>query len=323
MRNRFATILAAAALAGVAGGAEASTQDFASWLQGVRTEARERGIREATLDAALAGLQPIPKVIELDRRQPEGRMTFQQYMERVVTPKRIETGRARMAEHADLLARIAADYGVQPRFIVALWGIETSYGSYTGSYPVVASLATLAHDGRRSSFFRRELMNALTIVDQGHIPVAQMDGSWAGAMGQSQFMPSSFLSYAVDRDGDGRRDIWTTLPDVFASIANYLAKVGWRGDQYWGREVSLPPDIDAGLFADGVRKPLEAWASLGVRRSDGGPLPVAVFEARLGRPGGSDGPVYLAYGNYDAILRWNRSNYFAMAVGALSDAIDD
>ena len=179
-------------------------------------------------------------MIERDRRQPEGRLTFRDYNRRVLSPTRIERGRALMREHQALLERVAADYGVQPRFIVALWGIESNYGSFTGEFPVIGALATLAYEGRRAAFFRKELLQALRIVDQGDVTPAQMMGSWAGAMGQSQFMPSSYLARAVDYDRDGRRDIWTSPPDVFASIANYLAKAGWNDRHTWGRQVLIP-----------------------------------------------------------------------------------
>ena len=319
--------LAAAAALGLAlllggGAVRAAEQPFAQWLAGVETEARQQGIGAATLAAAFAGIEPIPRVIELDRRQPESTMTFEEYQSRIVSRERVERGREMLEAHRPLLEQVAARYGVQPRFIVAFWGIETSYGRITGRYPVIGSLATLAYDGRRSSFFRKELMNALKILDEGHIRADAMTGSWAGAMGQSQFMPSSFLSYAVDFDGDGRRDIWQSLPDVFASAANYLKRAGWRDDLTWGREVSLPPGFDESLIAAEVRKPLPEWAALGVRRANGGPLPDALAEGRLVRPArGPGGPAFIAYSNYDAILRWNRSNYFAVAVGRLSDAI--
>ena len=182
---------------------------------------------------------------------------------------RIERGQQLYREHRELLERVAADYGVQARFIVALWGIESSYGSYDGDFPVIAALATLAYDGRRASFFRGELLKALQIVDRGDIALERMTGSWAGAMGQSQFMPSSYHAYAVDYDGDGRRDIWTSLPDVFASIANYLARAGWNDRYTWGRKVTPPPALDGELVGLETIRPLPEWQALGVRRSNG------------------------------------------------------
>lgn len=301
--------------------AGAAEQRFEEWLEGVRAEARERGLKPETIESALGGVQPIPRVIELDRRQPEFTLTLEQYMSRVVNDRRIAKGRERLAQHGALLREIAARYRVQPRFIVALWGIETDFGRLEGGFPVIASLATLAHDGRRASYFRRELFNALTIIDQGHISAERMIGSWAGAMGQNQFMPSSFLRFAVDYDGDGRRNIWTSQADVFASTANYLAKVGWRYDQTWGRPVRLPEGFDAALVGLEVRKGLREWQALGVRRPDGRDLPRRNLTSSIVLPGGEGGPAYVVYDNYRAILRWNRAHFFATAVGSLADRI--
>ena len=312
------TAVAVAAL-GYAGSALAA-EGFAGFLDGVRSEARARGLKEATISSALDGLAPIERVVELDRRQPEFTLTFDQYMRRVVSAQRVEKGRARLAEHRGILDRVARAYRVQPRFIVALWGIETDFGRVRGSFPIIAALATLAHDGRRSRYFRKELFNALTIIDQGHISARAMIGSWAGAMGQNQFMPSSFLRYAVDHDGDGRRDIWTNRADVFASTANYLREVGWRDDQTWGRPVRLPSGFDPELLGLKTRKGLAAWQKLGVRRADGTDLPGRNLAASILRPG-EDGPPFAVYDNYRAILKWNRSHLFAVAVGSLADRI--
>lgn len=304
--------------------ASAATEPFAQWLDGVRAEAKTRGVSDATLDAAFAGVSPIPRVIELDRNQPEFKLKFDEYMARVVTPNRIAKGRKLMAEHATLLDRIAAKYKVQKRFIVALWGVESDFGRITGGFPVVAALATLAYDGRRSAFFRRELLLALDILQQGHITPDAMKGSWAGAMGQNQFMPSSFTRFAVDFDGDGHKDIWGTLPDVLASIARYLSESGWRDDLTWGREVKLPKNFDRKLIGLDTRKPLPSWQALGVRRADGGPLPERPVQAAIvevtERSGGSR--YFAAYADFDVILKWNRSTYFAVAVGTLADALD-
>lgn len=295
---------------------------FEPWLEGVRREAAGLGISAATIAGALGNVAPIPRVIELDRRQPEFTMRFEDYLARAVSEARIRDGQGRLRAHRDLLTRVGRRFGVQPRFIVALWGIETNYGAITGGYPVVGALVTLAYDGRRSSYFRKELFNALRILDGGHVSVENMTGSWAGAMGQSQFMPSSFLGLAVDYDGDGRRDIWTTQADVFASIANYLARNGWRDDITWGRPVRLPPGFDpahVGLDGD---KPLGEWQRLGVRRADGRDLPRRDIGAALIRPDGDDdGPAYLVYQNFRALMKWNRSKFFATAVGHLSDRI--
>lgn len=304
------------------GGAPASAQGgFEAWLEGVRKEARERGLKEATIDSALTGIGPIARVVELDRKQPEFKLTLDRYLARVVSKGRIEKGRARLAEHREILRKVSAKYNVQPRFIVALWGIETDFGRHLGGFPVIQALASLAYDGRRSAYFRRELFDALTIVDQGHITARSMMGSWAGAMGQNQFMPSSFLRFAVDHDGDGRRDIWGTHPDIFASSANYLSKVGWRGDQTWGRPVRLPKGFDRALIGPKIRKGLRDWQRLGVRRPDGRDLPTRNLLSSILQPGGADGPAYAVYDNFRSILRWNRSNSFAIAVGTLADRI--
>jgi membrane-bound lytic murein transglycosylase B len=294
---------------------------FEEWLAALQTEARARGISEATLDAAFAGVEPVARIIELDRTQPEGRLTAAQYLERAVPQARISAARERLAVHRDLLEAVARRYRVQPRFIVALWGIETDFGRNTGGFGVIEALATLAYDGRRSAFFRSELLDALRVIDQGHVGAQAMSGSWAGAMGQSQFMPSSFLAYAVDYDGDGRRDIWTSLADVFASIANYLALAGWKDDQTWGRPVRLPAALDGELVGLEVVKPIGAWQALGVRNQDGGDLPVRQLPGSIVRPDGPGSQAYLVYDNFRTTLKWNRSAYFALAVGRLADAM--
>ncbi len=299
-------------------------EDLQAWLQDLRREALEQGIKASTLDTALDGVALIPRVIELDRRQPEFTLTFKQYRDRVVPNSRIKKGRRKLAENRALLQEIGTKLGVQPRFIVALWGIETDFGRVTGGFSVIPALVTLAYDGRRSAYFRKELLNALRILDEGHITPKAMVGSWAGAMGQSQFMPSSFLAHALDYDGDGRRDIWTTRADVFASAANYLAKSGWRADQTWGREVKLPANFDPALADLKVRKNIGEWYALGVRRPDGSDLPKRQLSASIVLPEkGKVSPAYMVYSNYRTTLLWNRSTYFALAVGLLSDGIGD
>ena len=321
-----ACMAACAALFGalLMGGAmaqEDSAESFAEWREGVRNEALGLGISAAIFDAAFADVEPIPRVIELDRSQPEVTLTFDQYVERVVPESRVEKGRTLLTEHRDLLEPIGRKYGVPPRFIVALWGIETNFGQYLGGFPVIASLATLAYDGRRSAYFRQELLQALRILEDGHITPEAMMGSWAGAMGQSQFMPSSFVNYAVDHDGDGRRDIWGTQGDVFASAANYLAQAGWRAGETWGRQVTLPSGFDHALTGLEVKKTLAEWQALGLRRADGSDLPQADIGGSVVLPGGEGGPAYLVYNNYRTIMRWNRSFYFATSVGLLADGI--
>lgn len=323
-RGRFRRMRALAiafALTLAAVDAAANPQDFSGWLDGVKDEARASGISEATLSIALNGIAPLPQVIELDRNQPESTLRFEEYLARIVSEKRVAEGRALMAENAALLQRVAERYHVQPRFIVALWGVESNYGRLTGNFNVLAALATLAYDGRRSAYFRKELLQALRIVDEGHIAPAAMTGSWAGAMGQNQFMPSSFLDFAVDFDDDGRRDIWSSRADVFASIANYLSSTGWNAAQGWGRQVRLPAGFDQSLITLDQRRSLAEWSGMGVVQADGSPLPALELSASLAQPAGRGGAAYLVYDNYRTILRWNRSKFFATAVGHLADRL--
>lgn len=296
---------------------------FAKWVKELEEDARAAGISEKTIEEALGGLALVPDVVELDRKQPETRKTFEQYRDRVLSDSRVKKGREMLKEHQDLLNKIAAEYGVQPRFIISLWGIETSYGAFLGGHQVIQALATLAYDGRRADMFRRELIAALRILDRGDIALAEMKGSWAGAMGQSQFMPSSFLRYAVDYDGDGKRDIWNTLPDVFASIANYLSKSGWDDDYTWGRPVKLAAASDQPVNSKGLKivKSLPEWQSLGVRRENGNSLPAVSLNASLLRTDDGEGPTYLVYDNFRVLMVWNRSTYFALTVSELSDLI--
>jgi membrane-bound lytic murein transglycosylase B len=300
----------------------ADRHDFDPWLQELRAEAQKRGIREATLNAALNDLKPLPRVIELDRKQPESTLTYDQYLKLVVPPSRISKGRALLNTHRDLLNQIEKQYGVPPHVIVALWGIESDYGLRTGGFQTIAALATLAHDGRRGAYFRRELLNALRIIDDGHIPANMMIGSWAGAMGQSQFMPSSFLNAAVDFNGDGRRDIWSTLGDVFASTANYLTRAGWHPGEPWGQRVTLPGGLDRALLDLNIQKSADAWRELGVRGADGSHLPTSPSrQGSLVVPAEGREPAFLVFHNFRVFLKWNRSTYFALAVGHLSDQI--
>lgn len=298
-----------------------SEKSFDDWLVALRAEAFENGIREEILDQALADISPVPRIIELDRSQPEFTLTFKQYMDRVVPQSRIDIGRKRLAEHGEILSEVGGLYGVQPRFIVALWGIETDFGRITGGFRVVEALATLAFDGRRSEYFRGELMNALTILNEGHIAPMDMVGSWAGAMGQSQFMPSSFLEYAVDHSGDGRRDIWTTEADVFASAANYLKNAGWNAAETWGRAVRLPDNLDPALISLDVTKTIPEWQALGVRKITGAALPGIALDASIIYASDDEADAFMVYGNFKSTLRWNRSKFFALAVGHLADGI--
>jgi peptidoglycan lytic transglycosylase B len=292
---------------------------FERWVANFRGEALAAGITPATFNRAFAGVEPLPHVIELDQAQPEVRLSFTDYVHRLDSLDRREGVRRHLAQNRGLLDVIGRRYGVQPRFIVALWAIETNFGKSPGDYPVIASLATLAYSGRRAALFTRELIAALRIVQRDHVAPTDLRGSWAGAMGQCQFMPTSFLRYAVSFDGRGRPDIWHSRADVFASIANYLAREGWRGDENWGRFVRVPQGLPSDLVGLDTRKSLAEWRRLGLRKAGGAPLPVSPVTASLLMPEGRDGPALLVYGNFRTLLRWNNSQAFATAVGLLAD----
>lgn len=300
-------------------GAQASS--FDTWLQGFRGEALRSGISQKTVNEALGNVRPIQKVIDLDKKQPEWKKTFTDYRKMVVNQKRIQDGRELVQAYKRELSAVERKYGVPPQFVVALWGIETNFGSNTGGFKVVPALATLAWEGRRGKFFKKELINALKIIDAGHISAANMKGSWAGAMGQNQFMPSSFNAYAVDGNGDGRRDIWDTEIDIFSSTANYLVKNGWKSGQRWGRRAQLPQGFNKNLVGPKIKKPLSAWAQMGVRLYGGGALPRDNMMASIVAPDGVAGEAYIVYNNYQTIMAWNRSTYFATSVGLLADRI--
>lgn len=296
--------------------------DFTVWLDDFRTEARAAGISSASIQQ-LDGLDIDPKVLRLDKSQPEHKITFAQYRKNVVSATRIRDGKRHRTDHAAALQRASRAYGVPSEIIVSLWGVETSYGALKGRNDVLRSLATLAFDGRRADYFRQELLAALKIVDSHATPPGRLQGSWAGAMGQCQFMPSTFLRHAVDGDGDGVKDIWDNEDDAFASIANYLKHEGWKLGQGWGEKVVARRIVPA--QAVGVKRtgrPLSVWKSMGLELRPGSKL--AGQKDRLYylvQPDGTEGPSYLVTENYQALMRWNRSTYFATAVGLLADAI--
>ena len=310
----------------------AQTQPFEEWREALVKEARERGYPEELVENTLAGLEPLHRVIASDRSQAELNPGFARYVDNHVSRSMVRRGRELSHEHAALLRRIEADYDVQQRFVVAIWGMESRYGRIMGRTPVFQALATLAWEPRRAAFFRGELFDALAMVDKGYIDAPSMTGSWAGAMGQTQFMPSSYLKYAVDFDGNGRRDIWKTPGDALASIANYLKGFGWNDDETWGREVRVPAAARARIQADVPRRtegcyairnmttrvPLSQWRRLGVTRLDGGPLPQADVEAGLVDVGER---TFLVYPNYDAILGYNCAHYYALTVALLADRL--
>ncbi len=298
-----------------------SEAEFASCIQTFSADAKKAGISAPTIRASLGKASLSKRVLELDRQQPEFTTTFADYFNRRVTEQRVAQGRALWATHRALLDRVEQTYGVPAPYLLAFWGLETNFGGYFGNMKVVDSLATLACDPRRSTFFTIELMNALRILDEGDIAPDKMLGSWAGAMGNFQFMPSSYLKNAVDYDGDNKRDLWYSKADAFASAAKFLQSLGWLGDERWGREVKLPrnfPFLEAGLKN---HKTLTEWSKLGVTRADNSPLPQAEMNASLLVPAGHQGPAFLVYDNFNVIMRWNRSEFYAIAVGQLADQI--
>jgi len=295
--------------------------DFGQFLAGVRRDAIARGIRPATIEAAFQRIAFLPRVVELDRKQPEHKMTFAEYFQKVVTQDRIEEARQKLTENWGLLQQVWQRYRVQPRFIVTLWGVESSFGRTMGTFNVPASLATLAFDGRRGAMFRAELLASLKILDQGNVAPEQMVGSWAGAMGQCQFMPTTYLTYAVDLNGDGRRDIWNSTPDVLGSIGNYVSRLGWRGDESWGQMVVVPSGFDASLAGLDTSRPVSEWVRLGVRPAATKGFSGSEPAATLVLPDGVGGTALLVYDNFRAIKKWNNSNYFAAAVGYIADSI--
>lgn len=300
----------------------AQTASFDGWLQNFKNEARSKGISDATLQSAFVNVRPLPRVIELDNKQPEKKIGFDQYQQNVLTAKRVADGRRLLQENWDVLHKIEKQYGVQAQYIVALWGMETSYGKNTGGFDIIASLATLAWEGRRGEYFRGELLKALKILQDGHVNREDFKGSWAGAMGQVQFMPSSWQRFAVDYNGDGHKDIWTTREDAFASAANYLSGSDWVYGQRWGREVRLPANFNSALVGKTIRKSLPEWSSLGIRNADGSALPNdGSVMAFVVVPQGANGKAYLGYSNLANIMKWNNSSYFALSVGQLADQI--
>ncbi|MEX0448359.1 lytic murein transglycosylase [Spiribacter sp. 221] len=292
---------------------------FGECIGEIRSEAISRGIEAATADQLLADLAPSERVIELDRRQPEFTATLNDYLTARVNDARIDRGRALLDEHAELLQGIRRDYGVPGRYLIAFWGLETNFGSYTGRMPTVQSLATLACDRRRGEFFREQLLAALHLVDERTLEPEQLRGSWAGALGNFQFLPSVYRDHAVDADGDGRKDLWDSLPDAAVSAAAFLRARGWEPGERWGREVQLPDGFDYALAER--KQSLRAWRDAGLRTADGGPLPVADLAARLLIPAGADGPAFLVYNNFDVIMRWNPSRFYALSVGLLADRL--
>lgn len=311
---------------------------FQAWLAEFRTEALGKGIGAATLDAILPTIQQQRRVIEADRNQAEFVETYADYLERV-SPRRIEMGQQLMVDHGDMIRAAAEAHGVQPRFVAAILGMESNYGTFPITEPLFNVIATLAYDGRRAEQFRAQLLAAFEIVDKGYATPEMMKSSWAGALGAPQFMPDSYLRLAVDENGDGIRDLWNMGPDVIGSVANYLKDAGWQENQTWGRVVSLPPGGEQSLPAPqntgmprdevcrryatmGAWRDLSEWQELGVRKADGTDLPTRPIEAALIIGDEGDDKGYLVYRNFCSIMRYNPSFKYALGVSLLSDAID-
>jgi membrane-bound lytic murein transglycosylase B len=301
--------------------ANQDARNFANCLDEIALVAQAEGIPARLTSEVIGRLQFKPRVIELDRAQPEFQQTFSAYLRGRVTATRIQRGRELLSQHRELLNDVAEEYGVRGHYLVALWGMESNFGSYTGRMPILDSLATLACDDRRSAFFRDQLITALRLIERDSLQPAAMLGSWAGAMGQTQFMPSAYYAHAVDGDGDGLIDLWDSSADALASGASLLRSLGWRPGERWGREVSVVAGFPFEKTGFDQPRSLGEWAALGVRQADGTALPVADMNARLLLPMGDTGPAFLVYDNFDVLLGWNRSISFALAVGHLADRI--
>jgi membrane-bound lytic murein transglycosylase B len=304
---------------------------FSEWLASLREEAATRGIRPEILDRALTGVEPVAQILDRDHSQAEFTLDLAQYLSRRLTTATIRTAQQMYSRHRELLGRIGEKYGVNPRILVAVWGLESNFGRFAGVRPTIPTLATLAYDTRRAAFFRSELFSALEILNRGDVDISGLKGSWAGALGQPQFMPSSYLEYAQDFDGDGRRDIWTSEPDVFASIAYYMQRHGWTKGEPWGREIKVPaairakalaiPRRDTGCRAERLMttpQRLKDWGRFGLRSVTGGPLPATATPASLVQAGTRN---FLVYANYDSLLAYNCAHTYALSVGLLSERL--
>ena len=296
------------------------TQNFEEFLDDIRHQALDQGISKVTLDQALSALTPNPKVLKFDRTQAEFSQNFWHYLGSRVSEYRLNNGAEKLNIHQRVLQNNYQKYGVPPHIIIAFWGLETNYGTYTGNLSLVRSLATLSHDLRRREFFTQQLLALLKLIDEGKIP-ADAKGSWAGAMGNVQFMPTNVATYGIDADQDGEIGLWDNTQDIFASAANFLQKIGWHRGERWGREVSIPQNFDYQLATLKNKKTVNEWQALGVRTAQGQDLPSSTLNASLILPMGYNGPAFLAYRNFRAILRWNHSILYALSVGHLSDRL--
>ena len=299
----------------------AESKGFEKWLEDFRNQAVRQGISKATIETTLSKTKYLPEVMERYRNQPEFKLSLNEYLSRVVPESRVQLGRKKLGAHRTILDEVYKRIPVEPQFIVALWGIESDFGQIAGSFPVIDALATLAYGSSRVEFYQKELFHALRILDNGHIPADRMKGSWAGAMGQVQFMPSSFQALAADYDGDGKVDIWDNVGDALYSAANYLSRSGWNTGQGWGMEVKVPKEFNSPLI--GTKKLMSDWKAAGLLGTGGSELPETPdLMASLIEPDRKSHRTFLVYPNYQVILKWNRSDFFALAVGTLADQIN-
>lgn len=298
-----------------------ANDDFPNCLAALQERARGAGVDEQIVEQVIPSMQQQKRALKQDRQQPEFVQTFQDYLNARVTPQRIARGRQLLKQHRSFLLNLQARYGVPPHYLLAFWGLETNFGGYMGKMPTLDSLATMACDQRRSEFFSKEFIAALQLMQRESLSPDDMKGSWAGAVGHTQFMPSSYLSYAVDGDGDGRINLWDSERDALASGANYLQTLGWQSGLRWGREVSAGANFPYELAGRNSPRPLAEWAAKGLKRNDGAALPMADVDAALLLPAGYQGPAFLVYDNFKVIMRWNRSELYAIAVGHLADRI--
>ena len=317
--RRLSTLALAIALS--AAGVAPSFANSADFVRGLWPLAEARGVSRSAFEAAFASYQYLPKIMEQTTKQPEFSQTVQQYVDRRVTAAQAQKGQAMRGEWAQTLAGSAQRWGVQPEIVLAIWGMETNFGGFMGGENTIHALATLTEGGYRPDFFREELLTALRIVSDGHVSAANMTGSWAGAMGHTQFMPSSFMAYAVDYNGDGRKDIWNSVQDALGSTANYLHSHKWRPGETWGYEVRLPNGFDFAAARQVERAPLSQWQAMGIQRVSGKPFPRPSDVGRLYMPAGASGPAFLLLPNFDVIKRYNNSDSYALAVGHLADRI--
>jgi membrane-bound lytic murein transglycosylase B len=314
-------IVLLAATTAIAAGPAFAQGDFQSCLQTIRNDALREGVPAATIDTAFRGLTPDQKVVDLDSRQPEFSLTYGKYIGNAVTADRIAKGQQKLQQNRSLLDALQREYGVLPQYLVAFWGVETNYGTFMGDFSALRSVATLACMTKRQAFFSNETVQALKILANNHMTTQQMKGSWAGAMGNMQFMPSTFTKWAVDRDGNGRIDIWASMPDAFASAANFLRGIGFKPGLPAAEEVVLPQGFPLDQADTTVDKPVRAWAAMGVKRAGGAALPASDEPSQIILPAGWRGPAFILYPNFKAVMNWNRSTLYALSVAILAQQI--